>query len=172
MNKVLLLLHQYFLAVYQLSTTNCQLVATTNWAVAALARSTVSVSPLQLVRLVVAVALVSLVITQATIRKSRETTATRRRRRSSDPTHIFDKITMKLNYVSLTSLFASLSAVFICAQVWEYDRDQICLSLSVCLYPSLFLKYNIELNYSPYEIIIFSCRIRSGKDLKTFVLEH
>lgn len=161
--------------MHQLSTTNCQLVATTNWAVAALARSTVSVSPLQLVRLVVVdvdvvVALVSLVITQATIRKSREITT--RRRRSSEPTHIFDKITMKLNYVSLTSLFASLSAVFICAQVWEYDRDQICLSLSVCLYPSLFLKYNIELNYSPYEIIIFSCRIRSGKDLKTFVLEH
>lgn len=154
MNIVLLLLHQYFLAVHQLSTTNCQLVATTNWAVAALARSTVSVSPLQLVRLVVvdvvvAVALVSLVITQATIRKSREITT--RRRRSSAPTHIFDKITMKLNYVSLTSLFASLSAVFICAQVWEYDRDQmsLSLSLSVCVYPTLFLKYNIELNYSP-----------------------
>lgn len=119
--------------MYQLSTTNCQLVPTTNWAVAALARSTVSVSPLQLVRLVVvdvvvAVALVSLVITQATRGKSR---GTRRSRRRSDPTHIFDKITMKLNYVSLTSLFVFLSAVSKCTQVWEYDRDQISLSLSL-----------------------------------------
>lgn len=129
--------------MYQLSTTNCQLVPTTNWAVAALARSTVSVSPLQLVRLVVvdvvvAVALVSLAITQATRRGTR---------RRSDPTHIFDKITMKLNYVSLTSLFVFLSAVSKCAQVWEYDRDQISLSLSLSvIIPLLFLKYNIELN--------------------------